>query len=256
MDPLLLTAAAVGSVAAAATAIANWRLGRQTANELELRRRNAELAAAKSAGMHVDGDRWRSTRDGRDIEVQFTHTAEPDVPGKTLGAIGRITCVAHHRATFSLETNDLISGLGLDIQIGDASLDPYLRVRGSDAGDVAVLLSSPAARALLRDRIVEVRTPTGRVSITRQGLVADIDAAHQPCFRRVWLDDDGLHVEWNNNRLPEHTTASLAAETVDFLVALAESIDAAHLAQPHTVGPLHSDAAVASDGSSVAVRPF
>jgi hypothetical protein len=256
MDPLLLSAVAVGSVAAAATAIANWRLGRQTTNELEERRRDAEHAAARAAGMQVAGDRWWSTRDGRDVEVQFTHTAEPAVPGKHLGAIGHITCVAHHRATFSLESNDLISELGLDMRLGDSTLDPYLRVRGSDAGDVAALFSSSTARTLLREQLGDVGIPAGKVRLAEHGLAPEVVGLRLPRFRRLWLDDDGLHVEWNCNRLPDHTTTSLASFTVDFLVALAAALDASHLQQPHALAPAIAETAAAPEGSSVAVRPF
>lgn len=255
MDPLVLSAVVVGTVAATATAIANRRLGRQTAHELEQRRREAELAAAKAAGLHVDGDCWRGHRDGRKLEVKLTHTTRPDVAGKHLGAIGHVTCVAHHRATFSLEGNDLISELGLDIRLGDTTLDPYLRVRGSDADDVAALLSSPTTRTLLREQLVELGIPTGKLRLAEHGIAPEVVALTAPRFRRVWLDDDGLHVEWNNNRLPDHTTASLASFTVDFLVALAAALDASHLAQPHGLGPATAETAVAPDGSSVAVRP-
>lgn len=256
MDPLLLSAVAVGTVAAATTAIANWRLGRQTTNELNERRRSAEFAAAKAAGMQVAGDRWWSTRDGRDVEVQFTHTSQPATPSKTLSAIGHITCVAHHRATFRLESNDLISELGLDIRLGDTTLDPYLRVRGSDATDVAALLNSADARTLLRDQLVDLGIPTGRITLGRDGFSPEVSHVRLPRFRRVWLDDDGLHVEWHNNRLPDHTTTSLASFTVDFLVALAAALDASHLEQPHALAPATAETAAAPEGSSVAVRPF
>jgi hypothetical protein len=256
MDPLMLAALVAGSVAAGATAVANWRLGRQTTQELEQRRRDAELAAAKTAGLHVDGDRWRSSRDGREIAVQFTHTTQPVTPGKTLSAIGHITCVAHHRATFSLESNDLISELGLDIRLGDTTLDPYLRVRGSEASDVVALLTSSDARTLLRDQLIDVGIPTGRIIFNADGLSPEVAPVRLPRFRRLWLDDDGLHVEWHNNRLPDHTTTSLASFTVDFLLALAAAIDAAHLALPHELAPAHVDGAANAGGGSVAIRPL
>lgn len=256
MDFVLLAAACVGVTSAVATAIANRRIARLTDAELEHARRGHEAHAAASAGLSVVGDHWRGDRDGREVSVRFTHTERPDVAGKQLGAVGHVSCIAHHRATFSLEPNDLISELGLDIRIGDTTLDPYLRVRGSDRDDVAALLSSSTARLLLRAQITEVGIPTGKLRLAEHGLSPEVVALRSPRFRRLWLDDDGLHIEWNNNRLPEHTKTSLAVATVELLVALADALDAAHRGQPRGLAPATAEAAAATDGSSVAVRPF
>jgi hypothetical protein len=251
MDPLVVTAAAVGSLAAVATAIANWRLGRQSTREAQAVRDEAEQRAAVEAGLRFDGDRWRGQRRGRDVSVEFAYRSTADTFGQNFEATGHIACTAQHRATFQLDDADVVSDLRLDISIDDATIDPFVRVRGSDPADVRALFSSPV-RAMVRNELTDnVRVAMTTLRVSEGG---NNQPVRLPRFRRLWLDDDGLHVEWHCNRIGAHTRTSLAAFTVDYLAELAEELEVAMT----TPAPLAStaDAATGAHGSAVAVRPF
>jgi hypothetical protein len=212
-------------------------------------RDETEQRAAAAAELRLDGRRWCGQRKGRDVSVEFTWSSVPLAPGRNLGVVGRIACVANQRATFQLDDADVISDLGLDISIDDATIDPFVRVRGSDAIDVRALFSS-SVRALIRNEVIDdVRPPLTTLRVNEGG---NNQPVRLPRFRRLWLDDNGLHVEWHHDRIPAHTKTSLAAFTVDYLADLAVELE---LAMTSPAPPSSADATGAS-GSAVAIRSF